>query len=342
MKTFRLKILSIGALCVLSAKLLADDPIPAPVAVDTNREAYLQIQQQLHAAELALQTIESNRQEMAVAAQRNADALNARIQSLEQAVTDQRAAEIAAAQQSQQVTLLVATGGGLLVVAFVLVVIYLQWRSMTRLVELSASHQKLLASFNAQRELPSVITGATVENSNAKLLNAVDELEKRIRGLEQPASPASPPSASPELAAKISTALLEHKNGVNGSAKPVDDREECIANLLSEGQELLTANEPEKALECFEVALGLQADHPEALVKKGGALEKLGREDEAIACYDRAIAANSALTVAYLHKGGLFNRMARYDEALKCYEQALRTQEKNGGNPAAEKLLAVN
>ena len=91
---------------------------------------------------------------------------------------------------------------------------------------------------------------------------------------------------------------------------------------------LLDAQDPEKALECFDLALGMEPKHAEALVKKGGALEKLGRTDEAIACYDRAIAANSALTIAHLHKGGLFNRLARYDEALQCYEQALRTQEK--------------
>jgi len=338
MKHFRLKFPVVCALAFLSAKLCAAD-----WSVDTNatepKTAYLQIQQQLHAAELALQNIESNRLEMAATAQRNADALNARIQSLEQTVAEQRAAELAAAQQSQQVTLLVAAGFGLLVVAVVLVIVYLQWRAMARLVELSATQQKLLASFN-ERPLPAIVTNATVENSNGRLLNAVDQLEKRIRELEQPA-----PKTAHVLADKNPAALLEHhehKNGTNGAAKSNSEREECIANLLSEGQALLTANEPEKALECFEIALGLQADHPEALVKKGGALEKLGRENEAVACYDRAIATDSALTIAYLHKGGLFNRMARYDEALKCYEQALRTQEKPEAKSADEKLAAVN
>ena len=101
-----------------------------------------------------------------------------------------------------------------------------------------------------------------------------------------------------------------------------------ISNPAYGDQSLVGANEPEKALECFDEALGLQPKHAEALVKKGGALEKLGRLDEAIACYDRALEANDGMTIAYLHKGGLFNRMARYDEALQCYEQALRTQEK--------------
>ena len=99
---------------------------------------------------------------------------------------------------------------------------------------------------------------------------------------------------------------------------------------------MLAANEPQKALECFDVALGLHPKHAEALVKKGGALEKLGRLDEAIACYDQAIEADGGMTIAYLHKGGLFNRLSRYDEALQCYERALQTQEKKApGEKAA-------
>ena len=71
----------------------------------------------------------------------------------------------------------------------------------------------------------------------------------------------------------------------------------------------------------------LEPNHPEALVKKAVALERLRKLDEAIACYDQAIAADGSMTVAYLYKGGLFNRMERFGEALECYEKALHTQE---------------
>jgi len=121
----------------------------------------------------------------------------------------------------------------------------------------------------------------------------------------------------------------------NGAPNVSNDRDECVANLLAEGQSLLVANEPQKALECFDVALGLHPKHADALVKKGGALEKLGQLDEAIACYDHAIEADGGMTIAYLHKGGLFNRLSRYDEALHCYEQALRTQEKKAPDEKA-------
>ena len=74
--------------------------------------------------------------------------------------------------------------------------------------------------------------------------------------------------------------------------------------------------------------LTLDPHHQEALVKRGTALERLGRLDDAIESYDRAIAADQSFTTAYLCKGGVFNRQGRHDEALRCYEQALRTQEK--------------
>jgi tetratricopeptide (TPR) repeat protein len=162
---------------------------------------------------------------------------------------------------------------------------------------------------------------AAVELSNARLFGVVERLEKRILELEQTARIPLGDAASPAVP------------GANGTPPASDGpgaaaRDRQVASLLVEGQSLLGANEPEKALERFNQALALHSKHAETLVKKGGALEKLNRLDEAIACYDRAIEADGLMTIAYLHKGGLFNRLARYDEALLCYEQALQTQEK--------------
>ena len=97
---------------------------------------------------------------------------------------------------------------------------------------------------------------------------------------------------------------------------------------LAEGQAFLDANEPQKALACFDEFLSAQPQNPEALVKKASALEKLDRLDEAMACCDRAIAAGGESVTAYLFRGGLLNRLQRYDEALQCYENALHAQEK--------------
>ena len=276
--------------------------------VQTQINGYLQIQEQLHDTQLA---IERNRQQAEAAAKRNADDMAA-----------QRASEVETMQKMQQFMLILAGAFGTIGLLVVLLMAYLQWRTVSRLVELSSLRPPEFALGNG-RISPSLVTSASVEQSNARLFNMVDQLEKRILELKQ--------ATRAPLNETTSSAVHEP----NGAPKVSNDRDECVANLLAEGQSLLVANEPQKALECFDVALGLYPKHADALVKKGGVLEKLGQLDEAIVCYDHAIEADGGMTIAYLHKGGLFNRMARYDEALHCYEQALRTQEKKAPDEKA-------
>lgn len=325
MKFIPLKfILTACASFALAAQLAAEETNSASAPPDTGvvtqsmANGYLQIQAQLHDAQLA---IENNRREMTAETQRNADALNARIQTLESTLATQQASAVESAQKNQRFTVMMAGVFGLIVVVAVLFMAYLQWRAVARVVELCAGRAPEFSLGNTPGAT-AFVANAAVAQSNTRLFNTVDALQQRILELEHssraPLAPASPVTATRSPQPPVST----------GGSSVAADREECVANLLIEGQTLLDAHEPEKALECFDGALGLDPKHAEALVKKGGALEKLGKTEEAIACYDRAIEANSALTIAHLHKGGLFNRLARYDEALQCYEQALRTQEK--------------
>jgi tetratricopeptide (TPR) repeat protein len=273
---------------------------------------FLQVQQQLHDTQLA---IEHNRQQVEAEAKRNAEDMAARIESLQQIIAAQRQTEIAAVQKTQQLILILGGTFGAMGLAVLLLMAYLQWRAVSRLVELISLRPAEFA-LDQGRVLPSVMTSASVEQSNARLFSMVDHLEKRILELKH--------ATRAPLSETASATVHES----NGAPKTSSDRDECVANLVAEGQSLLAANEPQKALECFDVALGLHPKHAEALVKRGGALEKLDRLDEAIACYDQAIEADGGMTIAYLHKGGLFNRLSRYDEALQCYERALQTQEK--------------
>jgi tetratricopeptide (TPR) repeat protein len=293
----------------------------AAITVQTQINGYLQIQEQLHDTQMA---IERNRQQAELAAKRNADDMAARIEALQQIITAQRMGEVEMMQKMQQFMLMLAAVLGTVGLLIVLLMAYLQWRTVARLVEWSSMRAPEFAMGHG-RVSPSLAAGATVEQSNARLFSMVDQLEKRILELKQ------------ATRASLNEPALPATPKLNGEPKDADDREECVANLIAEGQSLLVANESQKALECFNAALGLDPGNAEALVKKGGALEKLGQLDEAIACYDQAIKADEGMTIAYLHKGGLFNRMARYDEALHCYEQALRTQEKR----APEEKAAV-
>jgi tetratricopeptide (TPR) repeat protein len=262
------------------------------ISSSTNTDAvangYLQIQAQLHDTQMAL---EKSREE----ARQSAADTTARIQALEQAIAARHAADLEVAQKNQQSMFMLSGAFGLTVLAAVLFMAYLQWRSVARLVEITSRQSTTLASAGAIQQLAAP-GRATVEVSNARLLDIVGQLEKKILKLESVGRLLTEPVAKPDP--------------------------------LAEGQAFLDANEPRKALDCFENFLSAKPQNPEALVKKASALEKLGSMDEALACCDRAIATDGATVTAYLFKGGLLNRLQRYDEALQCYERALHTQEK--------------
>ena len=292
---FNRKIFTAIAMLFLAAGILAQDTNgPAAITRDELANNFLQLQEQLHATQLALQ---QNQDAGMEAAQSNATVLAARLQSLEQSVAQQRASDADAARKTQQLTLFMAGTFGLAGLGIMLLMVYFQWRAFTQLAQISGRQHTALADTAAVHQLAAP-GRATVEASTAQLLNVVGRLEQRINELE------SGQKLLPEI----------------GNLTPMD--------LLAEGQKYLDANSPQKALECFDQFLSAHPERADALVKRAAALEKLGRDDEALAGYNRAIALDHTLVIAHLHKGGLLNRLRRYDEALNCYEQALLGQEK--------------
>ena len=286
-------VLIVCLVAIFGGRIFADETNSIPTNSDAVANGYVQIQAQLHATQLQIEQI---REEEAAAAQRNADAMNARIAQLEQAISTQRAGDVDAARRTQQLTLYLVGSFGFAGLLILLLMGYFQWRAFSQLAEISAHHAAMIEAGEGVHQLAAP-GRATVETSNARLLDVVGRLEKRILELESGGRLLAGPSA-----------------------KSIDP--------LAEGQKFLDANEPQKALECFEKSLSAQPQNAEALVKKASALEKLGRTDEALAFCDRAISADASLVTAYLHKGGLLNKLARYEESLKCYEQAMLVQDK--------------
>ena len=249
----RLNFLLVCAGILLGARAFTAETnlVATPPAADTATQAVvnsnLQIQEQLHATLLA---IENSRQQAEAEAATNTAVLTARIQALEQTITDQRASEIEAARKTQQLALFMAGTFGLIGLGIMLLMVYFQWRVFTQLIKISTWQPSGLALGN-HRALPLVEAAselaapgrATVESSNGRLLGAVERLEKRILELEQVARAPLAEPATPSAADK------------NGTPSDANDREECVANLITEGQSLLNANEPQKALECLDVAL---------------------------------------------------------------------------------------
>ena len=331
------------ALVCLSAQCMGVEPVsPTPTlgrADETNAQetlrSYLQLQEQLHATQLA---IEHSRTQAEAAAAETAKALTARLEGIEQSLAVQRSQELNAMENSNKVMLIVAGMFAALGFLAMLFMAYFQWRTISRLAEISAA-LPMAHAFGAGPSVAALGAGDThlvtvgpPEQSGQRLLGALERLEKRIYELEHTAHPplhegialnqeAKGPPASSN--GEPTPAALADAGAASEAAR--------ITVLLGKGQSLLSLDKAQEAVEAFDQVLALDANHPEALVKKGAALERLRKLDEAIACYDRAIAADGSLTVAYLYKGGLFNRMERFGEALQCYEQALRTQEARHG-----------
>ncbi len=343
---FQVTALASGALVALALTGLAGgaigaeapSPATAPAKADeTNTQdtlrAYLYLQEQLHATQLAL---ERNQHEAEAAAAENARALSNRLQGIEQVLLLQRTQELEAMRSSNRAMRTVALlvlGLGFVAMLFMA---YFQWRTINHLGEMSATlpvaHALGAGSAIAALgpgEVPVVAIGPA-QQSSQRLIGALERLEKRIYHLEHTPSPplheGSSPVPADAAAASTGPPATTTSPDADGSARPAR-----IAMLLGKGQALLSLDKAEEAAACFDQALALDPNHPEALVKKGAALERLRKLDEAIACYDRAIVADNSMTVAYLYKGGLFNRMERFGEALECYEQALRTQEARRG-----------
>ena len=290
----------------------AEAPAPPPSSEQTNAgdhvlRSYLQIQEQLHSALLA---IEANRDQLETAAKQNNEIVAARLKLIEQALTSNGERETRTARSSQRFALIIAAIFGLVGIAAMVLTSWFQVRTMNRLSELSSSGGMF-------RQLDPPLT--TISTAPPAIMEAIHRIEQRLLEYQ------SARMALPEPQVNGNGRHSE------GGSEAADDRDK-LSVLLSKGQTLMRLNRPGEALDVFDEALVLDPENADIYVKKGTALERMKKLDEAIACYDRAIATNGGMTLAYLCKGGVFNQMERFSEALECYEQALRSQHKT---PAA-------
>ena len=240
-----------------------------PESTNASAASLLQIQEQLHATRLA---IEETRQAATNEARKNAEVLAARLQSLEQSVTAQRASEMEASRHTQQFTWIVLGVFGLIGLGGLVLMVFFQWRAFSQIAQISTQQQAALAQMNSMHQLAAP-GRATVETSNARLLEVVDELQRKIERLES-GHLLPPPAAIPTPAPAIAK----------------------VTDRLATSQKFLETNQPQQALEVLEPLLAGEPDHPGALTmkasaleKKAAALEKLGRTTEAVQCLEAAL-----------------------------------------------------
>lgn len=87
------------------------------------------------------------------------------------------------------------------------------------------------------------------------------------------------------------------------------------------------AGRPEKALECYNLALQLDPAHFEALVYKGTTLTELQHYEEALECFEKVLKYAPELEEAVLGKGFALLGLGRTEEALKLPGFAARLRQ---------------
>jgi hypothetical protein len=341
-------------LCLLSLGNIASpanaaEPVETPAAANHQEQdvlrSYLQIQEQLHRTQMA---IESMRREAKESADLTAEALanntrfyEARIKSIEDSLAQQRTLEVEALRASHRLTMVVAGTLGVLGFCAVLLTAFFHWRTLQQLTEVISGASTWRGMPLGPQVQALAYGGApgsdATAQSSKRLMGALEQLDKRILGLEDRSHPKLQPPADPDPASNMIPAKGADSEPTGSQAPdPGAATAHFPAGTSSTsspsppsvaGDDVPDVNQaPLQAMGAFEHVLKDVPESSDVFIRKGAELERTGRFEEAIACYDSAIAANSSLTIAYLNKGGVLYRMERFAEALECYEKALQTQ----------------
>jgi tetratricopeptide (TPR) repeat protein len=315
-------------------------------------QAYQQLQEQQQATLTAIEqtreqaaatahAVQAAREDAELAAKRSDEQFEARLKQIEQAVTAERGREIEAMQSSHRFTLLII--GVFAGVGFFGLLFFAGFalRNLNRRVGSGLTHEigpSLDGRFAVAGALgsgdASLAVADPAQRASARFLTTIERLEKRIQEMELAASPIAPAAEAqeklPAAAGSATPSAAVQSDSATAPAGATNVNAARIALLIGKGQTLLSLQQADTALACFDEVIALDPTNADAFVRKGTALEKIGQLDAAIDCYDRAIALDTSMTMAYLCKGGVFNRLERHGEALQCYEQALRAQQKLG------------
>jgi len=311
--------IAIVATNVAPAASVPASDILSPAQAETLR-SYLRLQEQLHAALLAIQ---QSRSDASSEAQTNVGLMMARLEAMEKELAEQRSAQVRSAQDSNRTLILAAAGIFLLGVIAMIITALIQARGMNRLAEVAVGFGRGAAGGHDSIPLalgnggPAWLLGNGNGHDHSpgpeggRLQSTIRQLETRIREIEVVADP------SPDVRPGPSDANVKSV----ATATPAAAHARAI--VLAKIQTLFNLGQHQAALAELDDAIGREPADAEWRVKKGMALERLKRFDQALDELDRALALDDRCTQAYLSKGSILNQQARYQEALACYELAL-------------------
>jgi hydroxyacylglutathione hydrolase len=180
-------------------------------------------------------------------------------------------------------------------------------------------HNRIL--FSGDTVFPSTPTENILADADKQLGDRAQLVASLARLVPYPVDFLLPGHGMPAFSdgdAHVLNAYIESRKGVEEDARqPYLD----AARLLGD------AGRPEKALECYNLALGLDPGNMEALVFKGTTLTELQHYDEALECFDKILKLAPELEEAVMGKGFALLGLGRVEEALKLPGFAARLKE---------------
>jgi len=78
-------------------------------------------------------------------------------------------------------------------------------------------------------------------------------------------------------------------------------------------------------LRLYDEVLAIKSNHPQALIQKGFALDRIGKPNEALACYGRALELDPGNFGIWCLKGFAFNNLKEFEKAVECYDEVLKS-----------------
>jgi tetratricopeptide (TPR) repeat protein len=101
---------------------------------------------------------------------------------------------------------------------------------------------------------------------------------------------------------------------------------------VNKGNVLAQLNKNDSAFVCFERALALKPDYPEALSNRGGIRSRRGEFAAAIEDFSKAIALNPDLRDPYTNRALVYFKLGEFEKAVADRRRVIAIDPKNPGN----------
>jgi tetratricopeptide (TPR) repeat protein len=107
----------------------------------------------------------------------------------------------------------------------------------------------------------------------------------------------------------------------------VVSRKEASDEYVKYGEDMANSNNLDKAIECFDKAIGINPKNDFAWGDRGLILDKQGKTEEALVSFSKAIEIDPKNAITRHNKGLSLIRSNQLKEAIECFDKAIECRE---------------